>query len=191
MKTNRISIYVAAVLLFLAYGMYLNSLGFNEVANKFVDNELENYELKDSNGNYAIYADEFGHSYYRIKYDDGSLATEGYTDKNVTIYEVSENTLKLEISDGRYISNVTYFNLDDKSLARYNDYILYEEDNLVVYFNTNHIVVESLFDNSYKKDYYVNVTMPESIVEVLKLNEHVLNIKVMIDEVEKDLYVGI
>ena len=191
MKTNRIAIYVLAIATVLVYGLYVEYFGLNEVATDVSQSTASEYQLRDSNANYAIYDDSFGHTYYRIKYDDGTTATEGYTDKDVTIYEIGENTLKLEVSDGNYISEVTYFDLSDKSMAKYNDYILYEQEDLIVYFNTNYITVETLFNNNYKKAYYVNVTMPESITEVLKINDHLLNIKVMLDEVERNLYIAI
>ena len=191
MKTNRIAIYILTIVAVAVYGLYADLNGLYDVATNVAKSDLDGYKLTDSNSNYSIYHDDFGHTFYRIKYDDNSVATEGYTDKDVTIYELGENTLKLEVSDGNYISDITYYDLNDKSSAKYNDYILYEREDLVVYFNTNYITVESLFNDNYKKSYYINVTMPESITEVLKINDHLLEIKVMIDEVEKPLYVAI
>ena len=139
--------------------------------------EIRFYREKDADINYTIYTDYvytttgFYNFLYKV-YNDEYIVDEGYEVRETSITRVTSDVLELKLSLGEDPIITRYYSIkNNKKSQDYEDVITSDGNNLIFY--NGRLIVRSIFDDSYYKEFNLDINSSDDIYNIKFLDKKI------------------
>ena len=140
--------------------------------------EIRFYREKDADKNYSIYTDYiytttgFYNFFYKV-YNNEEIIDDGMTMRETSITRVSDNVLELKLSLGNDPVVTRYYDINGKRKSKDYNNVLTTNGTYLLFAEKNKIILKSIFDDSFNKEYKLNINSPDDIYHVKFIDDKI------------------